>query len=66
MLSHNISDRNEVHRNSETETGKLETIQEIEYRPPQVIAVGKAIDLLQGYSGKHTDNYSGYYWNGEG
>lgn len=42
-----------------------EVCQESEYRSPQVIAVGKAINLLQGGSGKHSDSYSGYYWNNE-
>jgi len=36
------------------------------YRVPKVIAIGKAIDLLQGGQGKHTDGSSGYYWDQEG
>ena len=57
---------NAVSQNSETETRKLETSQKIHYRSPQVIVIGKAIDLLQGATGKHTDSYSGYYHNDEG
>ena len=58
---------NAVPQHSETETRKLETSHKIHYRSPQVIAIGKAMDLLQGSNyGKHNDGYSGYYWNGEG
>jgi hypothetical protein len=58
---------NAVPQHSETETIKLETSPKIYYRSPQVIAIGKVIDLLQGSpGGKHNDGYSGYYWNGEG
>jgi len=57
---------NEAPRNSETKNEKLEISQDNQYRTPQVIAIGKAIDLLQGNGGKHTDSYSGYYWNKEG
>ena len=43
-----------------------ETSQENLYRTPQIIPIGKAIELLQGGTGKHNDGYSGYYWNEEG
>ena len=43
----------------------VEAEQVAEYRAPQVIAVGRAIDLLQGGQGKHQDSYSGYYRNKE-
>jgi hypothetical protein len=36
------------------------------YRPPQLLVIGKAIDLVQSGSGKHVDDYSGWYWSGEG
>jgi hypothetical protein len=36
------------------------------YRSPKVLAIGKAIDLLQGATGKHTDGSTGYYWDQEG
>jgi hypothetical protein len=55
----------ETLRNQDPETTKPETCQESQYRSPQLIAVGKAINLLQGATGKHTDNYTGYYWNNE-
>jgi hypothetical protein len=33
------------------------------YRPPALFVIGKAVDLVQGYSyGKYSDGYSGYYW----
>lgn len=33
------------------------------YRPPEIFAIGKAVDLVQGYSsGKYSDGYTGYYW----
>ena len=58
---------NAVPQHSETETRKLETSQKIHYRSPQVIAIGKAMDLLQsGRDGKRQDGYTGDYWNGEG
>ena len=57
---------NAVPQHSETETRKLETSPKIQYRSPQVIAIGKAIDLLQGATGKHNDGYTGYYWDKEG
>ncbi len=37
------------------------------YRAPKVLAIGKAVHLLQGTtSGKHTDGTSGWWWNDEG
>jgi hypothetical protein len=36
------------------------------YRAPRVLAIGKAVDLLQGTTGKHYDGSTGYYWNEEG
>lgn len=36
------------------------------YRAPKVVPIGKAVDLLQGSSGKHTDGSTGWYWNEEG
>ncbi len=36
------------------------------YRAPKVLAIGKAVHLLQGSSGKHTDGSTGWYWNEEG
>jgi hypothetical protein len=36
------------------------------YRTPKVVPIGKAVDLLQGSSGKHTDGSTGWYWNEEG
>ena len=56
---------NAVPQNSETETRKLETSQRIHYRSPQVIAIGKAIDLLQGSCGKRLNSYSGYYFGSD-
>ena len=35
------------------------------YHPPQLIFIGKAADLIQSGSGKHTDDYSGWYWSSE-
>ena len=33
------------------------------YRAPQLFVIGKAVDLVQGYSyGKYSDGYTGYYW----
>jgi hypothetical protein len=33
------------------------------YRAPQLFTIGKAVDLVQGYSyGKYSDGYTGYYW----
>jgi hypothetical protein len=33
------------------------------YRAPHLYVIGKAIDLVQGYSyGKYSDGYTGYYW----
>jgi hypothetical protein len=33
------------------------------YRAPRLYIIGKAIDLVQGYSyGKYSDGYTGYYW----
>ena len=33
------------------------------YRAPQLFIIGKAVDLVQGYSyGKYSDGYTGYYW----
>lgn len=33
------------------------------YRPPELFVIGKAVDLVQGYStGKYSDGYTGYYW----
>lgn len=33
------------------------------YRPPELVVIGKAVDLVQGYSsGKRSDGYSGFYW----
>ena len=43
----------------------LDRQQQNRYQPPQLVPIGKATDLLQGGSGKHTDSYSGYYWNQE-
>lgn len=37
-----------------------------EYRPPELIDLGAALDLVQGSQGKHYDGYTGYYWNEEG
>jgi hypothetical protein len=36
------------------------------YTPPEVLEVGSAARLINSGSGKHTDSYTGYYWNGEG
>jgi hypothetical protein len=36
------------------------------YSPPEVIEVGMVGRLVNGEQGKHTDSYTGYYWNGEG
>jgi hypothetical protein len=36
------------------------------YQAPRVLAIGKAVDLLQGATGKHTDGSTGYYWDQEG
>jgi len=33
---------------------------------PTLEYVGSSCQMVLGYSGKHTDGYSGYYWNGEG
>jgi hypothetical protein len=67
-MSHStIHNPKEDPRNSETETEKLETGKDCQYRSPQVITLGKAIDLLQGQTeGKHFDGYTGYWWNSEG
>lgn len=33
------------------------------YRAPRLYIIGKAIDLIQGYScGEYSDGYTGYYW----
>ena len=33
------------------------------YRAPELFVIGKAVDLVQGYSyGKYSDGYTGYYW----
>jgi hypothetical protein len=33
------------------------------YRTPEVFVVGRAVDLVQGYSsGKYSEGYTGYYW----
>jgi len=33
------------------------------YHAPQLFTIGKAVDLVQGYSyGKYSDGYTGYYW----
>jgi hypothetical protein len=33
------------------------------YHAPQLIVIGVAVDLVQGYSyGKYSDGYTGYYW----
>lgn len=42
-----------------------DTNQNRSYRPPQLYQVVRTIDLVQGYTGKHTDQYQGYYWNQE-
>lgn len=36
------------------------------YVKPVLVSVGDARRLILGASGKHTDGYSGWYWNGEG
>jgi hypothetical protein len=33
------------------------------YHAPEFFVIGKAVDLVQGYSsGKYSDGYTGYYW----
>ena len=34
-----------------------------DYLPPQILVVGKAVNLVRSYSsGKYSDGYTGYYW----
>ena len=49
-------------------TDEVKTTDETQetYRAPKVLAIGKAVDLLQGATGKHTDGSTGYYWDQEG
>jgi hypothetical protein len=47
------------------EVRRTEEVQET-YQAPKVLAIGKAVDLLQGATGKHTDGSTGYYWDQEG
>lgn len=35
------------------------------YRPPTLICIGRAVELVQGHpAGKTNDGYSGYYYEG--
>jgi hypothetical protein len=44
---------------------RSEEVQET-YQSPKVVEIGKAVDLLQGATGKHTDGSIGYYWDQKG
>ena len=48
------------------EACQVERIEEAEnqvYRSPEVVFIGKAIDLVQGLNyGKNNDGYTGYYF----
>jgi hypothetical protein len=50
---------------AKTNEAKTDEVQET-YQAPQVLPIGKATDLLQGATGKHTDGSTGYYWDQEG
>ncbi len=50
---------------NKNEEVRSEEVQET-YQAPKVLPIGKAIDLLQGATGKHTDGSTGYYWDQEG
>jgi hypothetical protein len=48
--------------------GEVSSTEDVQpsYRAPKVVAIGKAVDLLQGATGKHYDGSTGYYWSEEG